>query len=421
MPSTNSAFQAAWRLFWLRNLYIFFQLFLIASLHGAFIVVLPLTTLLPVVYGYLLLNAVIYFHLRRQPAISRLEIFAYLLIDLLEFSTVIYLTGGPGNPFISLIFVPIAIAASLLPQFYAWILFLCGAAAYLFSLFFHLPLPTAPNTLIDQSIALSIASFLSYAVGATIIIFLITVAKKAQQTRDNANLTLQNKIQRSESIVAMGTLSASLAHDIGTPLSTVLLILDELEESNRLDEHALSEIQVARQQIFTCKDNLANAISHTNTNALLAFNEIQIDAFIASLANNMNERRPEITMTTECRADANLSVQINRLIELTLTNLLDNAADASLENSNNDVHIEIDSYDGRLTLSVFDNGKGFELDALSKLGTVRQTTKNKGHGIGLVLSNATLDLYDGKLVLTNTQSGGTCAQVDIPLIQTENI
>lgn len=98
-------------LFWLRMVAVVSQALVIAAVHGGHGIALPLGPLALAICGLAGWNAVIYWRLRRLPSVSHGEVAVNLAVDTAVFTAVIYLTGSPTNPFVSLYLVPIALAA----------------------------------------------------------------------------------------------------------------------------------------------------------------------------------------------------------------------------------------------------------------------------------------------------------------------
>jgi two-component system sensor histidine kinase RegB len=124
--------------------------------------------------------------------------------------------------------------------------------------------------------------------------------------------------------------------------------------------------------------------------------------------------RPEI----ECRATyqepfQDLAILTEQTVAQAITNVLNNAADATLENGNKHIEITLASQDHRLLVLIDDQGKGISREQTE--GFARVSSKTSGFGLGLLLSNASLRRFGGEVLLQNRPQGGARTKVNLPL------
>lgn len=100
---------------WLRIVAVASQTLVIAAVHAGLSIILPLGWLAAVLSTLAAWNAFVFWRLRRARGVSHAEVALNLAVDIAAFTAVLYLTGGPTNPFVSLYLVPIALAAISLP------------------------------------------------------------------------------------------------------------------------------------------------------------------------------------------------------------------------------------------------------------------------------------------------------------------
>jgi two-component system sensor histidine kinase RegB len=125
--------------------------------------------------------------------------------------------------------------------------------------------------------------------------------------------------------------------------------------------------------------------------------------------------RPSVKFTYLCNGSYPEPQIINtQPLGQSILNLLNNAADASIEN----IEINSDWDKKELRLEILDFGKGLSEETVQQAGQAFFTNK-KGHGfgIGLFLANANIERYGGSIRLTNREKGGACTQVILPLIR----
>jgi C4-dicarboxylate-specific signal transduction histidine kinase len=102
-------------------------------------------------------------------------------------------------------------------------------------------------------------------------------------------------------------------------------------------------------------------------------------------------------------------------VEQAIRNVLDNAAHATLANSCNRIEVLVQARGTRLEIAVSDHGTGLDPLVRDEVGVKVVSTKERGLGIGLLLSRAALQRFGGRLDLTSRPDGGVQAQIQLPL------
>ena len=143
----------------------------------------------------------------------------------------IYFTGGYTNPFVSLYLLPISLAAASLPRAYAWSIgALCGVC-YSLVWRWHVPLPPV-NARFGSDFDLHVAGmWVNFLIAAALIVFFVGRMARLVRRRDQELAALREAALRDQQIVELGTLAAGTAHELNTPLSTLAILVEELNES----------------------------------------------------------------------------------------------------------------------------------------------------------------------------------------------
>src|SRR5262249_5056158 len=211
----------------------------------------------------LLLAASLFGWLRSQRAhITEAELFLQLMLDVTTLSGLLYLSGGSTNPFVSLYLLPLVIAATTLPPLYAWSMAAVTASCYGLLFFYHLPLAVmhAGHTQGEFRIHV-IGMWVNFVLSAGLIAFFVGRMARAIRARD-AQLARQKEIAlRNERIVALGTLAAGAAHELGTPLSTMAVILNELAQDHADEPELSRDLATLRQQVGACKQTITHMVA----------------------------------------------------------------------------------------------------------------------------------------------------------------
>ncbi|MGI9292543.1 MAG: ATP-binding protein [Pseudomonadales bacterium] len=377
---------------------------------------------------FTLLTVATVWQLRSHRAVTPTETFVHLLADSLLLSGMLYFSGGANNPFVSYFLVPISIAAATLPWRLSWTMVILCAAAYSVLLFFYIPLPELqPHGQHGGGLSGHIigmwANFLLSAVLITY--FVVKMARSLQQREQEVHAHRERELQN-EQLLAVATLAAGTAHELGTPLSTVAITLDEME--NEVSQHPtpsskaqLASIQLLQQQIDSCRASLRKLVDNANADE---FAQCSVTAMLDELLSRWRLIRPETPCTLSWHNQAVQSWQVATppVLQQALLNLLNNAADAVEMHPQRSIDIQIDSSPGQVHINLYDRGPGIAVELADNPGNAftrnSSSDKHDGWGIGLFLSHATLQRLGGTISLYNRSRGGTRTQITLPAFPT---
>lgn len=404
------------RLFQLRNIAIVAQCLTFAIVYRTIDIVIPWAHMISVVAALALLNLLTWIRLRRKWPVSHLEFFLQLLIDVLALSSLLYFSGGSTNPFISLYLLPLTIAAATLPWWYTWVMAIITIACYTLLLFNYVPLPHDHNKhLIEFALHVS-GMWLAFVLSTVIIAWFVVKMSASIRERDQDLAKAREHALRNEQIIALGTLAAGAAHELGTPLSTMAVVTGELQQEYIHDSEFQNNIRILRDQIAHCKQTLTQLLAKAGQTRAEHGSELPIDEFLRQILDKWKLIRPSVKFTYQSTGtQPTPRIMDNQLLSQSILNLLNNAADASSK------CIEIKSnWDSLvLHLEIIDDGQGLSAEALQRAGEVFFSSKatGQGFGIGLFLANANIERFGGSVRLFNLENGGACTQVVLPLIE----
>lgn len=366
-----------------------------------------------VLLSYALITLATWVRTRYATSIGSLEFFAHLQIDILFFSAVLYFSGGASNPFISYYLIPISIAAIALPRALSVIVALASLLAYSALLRYFIAIPalapahhgTEPNLHI-------LGMWVNFAISAAIITYFVSLMATTIREQQKA-LAIQHEDQlRNEQLLAIGALAAGTAHELGTPLNTMKLLVDDMVGEARVNPTDLKTLQ---QQLDHCKDTLQQLVETARQSDKGEIEPQTLLEYFHHLIDRWQLLRPELS--ADVRYGASLSTQsadFHPTVAQSLLNLLNNAGDASAHR----VEVEIDCNVSEVELKIRDYGDGIPPELVSSLGTAFISEKSSGLGLGLFLSRATLSRYGGTVQLQNAAGNGTLTTVKIPLCAT---
>ncbi len=402
------------RLFLLRGVMIVFMLSATLALFYLHIP-LPKYPIAFAVGGMLLLNLVTLLRLNKHREVSDQELMLQLLADLIALTTLFYYTGGYSNPLVWMYLLPLTVAAVALKRQHAWLLAAVAIACYSLLVFYYVPLShlhmhdIAGKTLDIHLVGM----WLGFVVSAGIIAFFVNRIGQSLREYDQLMASIREKSLESERVLSLGTLAASAAHELGTPLSTMAVISTELANDLRDQPEQLLQLEILRKQIGRCKEIISSITRNAGHERSDAGEGQRLRDFLQIVIERWRDTRPATELVvTLCEYQHNPLIFADRTLVQSIQNLLDNAADASPER----IMFDADWNENTLNISIRDFGNGISDDVKQQLGKPFVTSKKQqGMGLGLYLSQLTLARFDGRLSLNNHFEGGVLTMITLPL------
>mgnify|MGYP000120150141 CR=1 FL=1 len=359
-----------------------------------------------------LFNGVIHVHYRSATHATAQDFFRQLLIDMTSLSALLFLSGGATNPLVSLLLPPVAIAAITLPGRYVGLLVGAAVAAYSALLLFYLPLPLTDPV---RATRLHLTGmWLIFVISAVMIAWFILRMTQRIRQGDAELAAIREQGLRDERILAIGTLAAGAAHELGTPLGTMSLITGEMANDPALSASIKEDIALLRQQISSCKEIITGLSQRAGAERLENSPIQAVDRWIEPLLQRWQAIRPQAKISLIiARQDAPPDLIADPRLEQALLNLLNNAANAS-PTEDCRITLKVSWNTTQINFELSDNGPGFPDGVLELAGKTGFPVHDKGQGIGLLLSDAAITQLGGKLTLFNAPDGGATALITLP-------
>ncbi|MEW6354281.1 MAG: ATP-binding protein [Pseudomonadota bacterium] len=352
--------------------------------------------------------------LRLARPVTEREFFAHLLLDVLILSGLLYFTGGSTNPFTSLFLLPLTIAAVVLPARYVWSLALLTLACFSLLMFFYVPLPYFHEPHQHEHFDLHVwGMWFGFLLSAALISYFIVRMSGTLRERDAALARAREDILRSERILALGTLAAGVAHELGTPLSTMAVLAKDLE-SDCTQPDVQERLRILREQVERCKKILSTLSASAGHTRAEEARGVALDVYLNDIVEHWRATRPAVNAQFNFTgAQPAPRIVAEQTIAHAVTNILNNAADASP----NCVEIRAQWDSEKLLIEVDDRGAGLSDAAARQAGEAFFTTKaaGQGLGLGLFLTHATLTRFGGSVQLFNRAGGGVRTQLVLPI------
>lgn len=378
----------------------------------------PLLPLLACVGVLLVVNLLTQFRLHLAWPVTRAEFLAHPVADIVLLGALLYFSGGSANPLVSLLLLPLIVAAVVLPPAQSWGVAALGVGCYTLLLFYNEPLVQHhhhgegdPGDAINMHL---FGMWLTFMLSAVLICLFLSRMAHSLRERELALARAREESLRNERIVALGTLAAGAAHELGTPLGNMLLLAGELERRHHGDSEALEDIADLKTQILTCKGILSDMVA-TAGGARAEGGDMQpADQFLAEILKKWELMRPATQLRYAWIGSRPApAIVTEQTLSQAVINLLNNAADAAPEL----VEVEGRCADGELQIEIRDRGAGLTAEVQQRAGEAFFTTKapGSGLGIGLFLANATIERARGSVRLLNRDGGGARTLVTLPL------
>lgn len=411
-----AAYKNLRRLFWLRFVIISFLALTAVTLIQ---IGVPLSTRpIAIVIGLmLLLNLFTWWRLGKTAHVSELELVTQLIGDIATLTALFYLTGGYSNPFVWMYLLPLAVAAVALRSLFVWLIAGLAVACYSLLVFFYIPLShlhvhAGPGK--DMDIHL-VGMWLGFVVSAGIFAFFVARIGRGLREYDRMVAEARETALESERMVALGTLATAAAHELGTPLATMAVLSSEMLQEETEQTQLKQNLLLMRKQVDRCKEILTSLTIHAGDARAENAEGIALDVFLAQTIERWHDHHPAVAHTCTLQGSSPVPmIAMDRTLGMAITNLLDNAADASPEKV--DIYAE---WNGQLlVLNIRDYGKGLSSEMADRVGTPFFSTKrhlDKGMGLGLYLARMILARFDGTVKLDNHAESGTMTCVRLPL------
>ncbi|MBX5463326.1 MAG: HAMP domain-containing histidine kinase [Steroidobacteraceae bacterium] len=389
------------------------QIVTIAVTELALGISLPLGAMAFVVAGLVALNGLSYLWVRNRPTLTNRALMLALMLDVVALTAQLYLSGGATNPFTALYLMQVTLAAVLLEVAFAWTIGAIAAAGFLLLIVFNQPLMLPPGGRLDLFTLHIIGTFVSFVLNAALLVFFLVRITRNLRTRDARLAALKQQAAEEDLIVRMGLLASGAAHELGTPLASVAVILGDWRRMPEIRRNAelMEDIDEMQAAIERCKSIVTGILKSAGEARGDAPVITPVNDFLADLVKEWREASPGATLHYENAVGTNVPIISDSTLKQVVFNLLDNAFEASPHWIQLTAREDADA----LLLEVRDAGPGFAPDVLDHLGTPYHSTKSRGGGLGLFLVVNVVRKLGGSVSAGNHPEGGAVVTLRLPL------
>ncbi len=345
---------------------------------------------------------------------ANIQLLLALLFDVGLLTTQLYLAGGATNPFISLYLLHVVLGAVLLDRWSSWAIVVVTAACFgLLTLYYH-PLILPPNYSGEYFLLYTIGSLLCFMLIATLLMLFMARITGNLRARDTRLADLRQQAAEEDHIVRMGLLASGAAHELGTPLASIAVILADWRRMPTLAQDAdlQAEIVEMQSEVQRCKAIVTGILLSAGEARGEAPEIMPLHQFLDAIVDEWRAVHPSVDFDYTTRVGDDPQVVSDPALKQVIANVLDNAAEASPHW----VAFRGERSDGDLALIVRDRGPGFSKERLASFGKPYQSSKREpGHGLGLFLAVNVMRKLGGGVSVVNCEGGGAEVTIRMPL------
>ena len=366
---------------------------------------IPLLETLIIILLSVAVNIYSYYEERKNKSISNIKAFSFLLFDTMQLGFLLFLTGGIINPFSILILAPVITSASYLPALMTVTLSTISIIIIILLNFYFIPLDLGKDFYLPDLYSFGLVASLII----TVIFIAIYAYLFASSSRKISNALSVSKLQilNQKKMTEVGSLSAAAAHELGTPLNTIFLIINDLLKEKKLtnDKNIAKDIILLKSQAERCKEILQRFSKNPLKLKDKFLEKVKITDLIKinfdkfnkdkSLKINIspNNNEPEIIYKDE--------------MMYALGNIIQNA----IFYSKNNVTVELNYTKINVKIKITDDGSGFAKDIIDKLGEPYISKNNLGMGLGIFISKNLIENMGGNLNFFNSKDENAVVEI----------
>lgn len=389
------------------------QILTIAFVQLVLGIALPLVPMAAVIAGLIALNLASLAWLERSE-MSQAGMLLVLLLDMAALTAQLFFSGGASNPFTFLYLLQVTIGAALLDGLSTWLLVALSCGSFAALMAFYQPL-ALPHTRIGGLFNLHLEGMIiCFALDAALLVVFATRISRNIRDRDAHLAALRQQQAEQDHIIRMGLLASGAAHELGTPLAQLAVILNDWGHMPALTQlpEVSQEIKDMQAAVKRCKAIVTGILLSAGEARGEAPQITTVNALLDEIVREWRLRRSARTLVYENHFGADLPIVSDSVLKQTVCNVLDNAFEASPTWQRLSVRHEGEE----LKLRISDTGPGFPATQLEQLGKPYQSSKGRlGGGLGLFLVVNVVRKLGGAVTAENRSQGGACVTITLPL------
>ena len=383
---------------------------------GQFITINAVAFLFKFEFNFLLANIIVFlgalsniflFYFFKKNQLQEKISLTFLTLDIIQLSFLLYLTGGTINPFSIFLIIPSIFASNSLSIRTNILLIILTISSIILLTFYHQELPSPLNEYI-------FSNYYYYSVPLALIIALIFLSFFAltfgneSKVRKDALDKIQEVISKENELVSLGGQAAAAAHSLGTPLSTIKIISQDLYDNFKNNKELKKDVELLLSQVDRCNVILKKLSLNPIVEDDFIDKNISLHDYVKEIVNSFKEISDK-NFVINVEQDYN-SFAISKSIEIVygIRNFIGNANKFSKKS----IYISITSDSENSSISIEDDGEGFPKDIITKIGepyikSIQSKNKSRsGLGLGIFIGKTLLEKNKAKLLIRNSETRG---------------
>ena len=329
----------------------------------------------------------------KKTQLSDRSAFIFLVIDIFQLGLLLYLTGGVINPFVIFLLIPSVFSSSNLSFVTNFLLVLLTTIVIIILTFYSFDLPSPLNE------HFHVSPYYYYSIPVSLIIalfflnfFAMTFGTQSR-LRKEALAKMEEVMAKEHELLSLGGQAAAAAHSLGTPLSTIKIITQDLVKQFKGNKDIEKDIELLSSQVERCNDILKSLSLNPEREDEFIDKDITIREYLFEIIASFKEISSK-KFILNFNQDSNAK-KITKSIEIVygLRNFIGNAN----KFSQGTIYINLKSDSEITEVIIEDDGSGYPKDVLPKIGepylkTNENYDKSKvGLGLGLFIGKTLLE------------------------------
>ncbi len=332
----------------------------------------------------------------------------FLLYDLFQLSSLLYLTGGILNPFVILMIIPTIVSSTFLSMGTTIILGVITSFLLFLLSYTYLPLPGIDENIFDVPNFYKQGILISILIGLIFLSYFGIRFSGETKKRSEALNKLQEVISKEYELESLGGQAAAAAHSLGTPLATITVVAKELKKEIGDNKEFSKDIDLLISQTKRCSEILKQ-ISKKQIEEDFFLSSIKFEDLLEEIINSFKETSSKEIILFANEDENKIAIQRTPEIIYGLRNFIGNA----VKFSKSRVKINLKSDQKIIEIKINDDGPGIPEDIIKKIGEPyiksksKELSSNSGLGLGTFLGKTLLERQNAKLLFRrNGDLGG---------------
>ena len=366
-----------------------------------------------------------------------------MTLDLLSLTALLYSSGGPTNPFSFFFFVNLSLSAFVLSNRWSWSLNLLSVFCYCVLLYSHVDVPELdigeafePVRISGELTLPQAGMIIAFTTCSSVIVYFVTRLTSEVRFQGEALRIAEAREAETQKLQALGTLAAGAAHELSTPLSTISIVINELQQllknrapseptspipNNLISSEILSEdVSLIKEELDRCRGILAKLSADAGQSAGEPLQNLSVKDFAEYVISELPiTLQYEMEVSTQDSTET-LTTPLTAL-GFAIGGIIKNAFDAQAESADSRIkfHLKVvkTKFKKELVWQVLDRGTGMTPNVLRRMREPFFTTKEpgKGMGLGVFLAYSTIERLGGRLKYESEPGVGTTATITLPM------